>query len=146
MEPVAQTYDWCWRNEKYLRNTESLARVAVVYSQRTARRYGAKVDDHINGFYHSLIEARVPFEMAHDELLDGAAQRNKLLILPNTAALSDAQCNQIRAFVKAAGASSRHMRPRCTTSRAGAAKISVSLMCLDAPSRAKSRPGCRMRT
>jgi hypothetical protein len=103
MEPVAQTYDWCWRNEKYLRNTESLARVAVVYSQRTARRYGAKVDDHINGFYHSLIEARVPFEMAHDELLDGAAQKHKLLILPNTAALSDAQCNQIRAFVKAGG-------------------------------------------
>ena len=103
MEPVAKTYEWCWRNEKYLRNTESLARTAVVYSQRTARNYGTKVDDHINGYYQALIESRVPFDMAHDELLDVALAKYKLLILPNVAAMSDKQCDQIRQFVKAGG-------------------------------------------
>ena len=108
MEPVAQTYDWCWRNEKYLRNTGSLARVAMVYSQRTAQRYGGsaaaeKVENHTLGFYHALIEARVPFEMAHDELLEGAASKYKLLVLPNIAALSDKQCTQLRNYVRDGG-------------------------------------------
>jgi hypothetical protein len=103
MEPVAKTYEWCWRNEKYLRNTESLARTAVVYSQRTARNYGTKVDDHINGYYQALIESRIPFEMAHDELLDAALPKYKLLILPNVAAMSDKQCEQIRQYVKNGG-------------------------------------------
>jgi hypothetical protein len=108
MEPVAQTYDWCWRNERYLRNTESLARVAMVYSQRTAQKYGGsaaaeKVENHTLGFYHALIEARVPFEMAHDELLQEAAPKFKLLILPNIAALSDKQCAQLTDYVRHGG-------------------------------------------
>ncbi len=108
MEPVAQIYDWCWRNEKYLRNTRSLAAVAMVYSQRTAQRYGGsqaaeKVENHALGFYQALIEARVPFEMAHDELLDHATPAYKLLILPNIAALSDQQCVQIREYVRNGG-------------------------------------------
>ena len=94
--------------EKYLRNTESLARVAMVYSQRTAQRYGGsaaaeKVENHTLGVYHALIEARVPFEMAHDELLEGAASKYKLLVLPNIAALSDSQCTQLRNYVRDGG-------------------------------------------
>jgi hypothetical protein len=74
-----------------------------VYSQRTARNYGTRVDDHINGYYQALIESRVPFEMAHDELLEGAAPKYKLLILPNVAAMSDKQCDEIRQYVRNGG-------------------------------------------
>ena len=62
-------------NERYLRNESPLARVAMVYSQQTATYYGwpeitARVDDPALGFYQALIEARIPFEMVHDRLLD----------------------------------------------------------------------------
>jgi hypothetical protein len=51
-----------------------------------------------------LIEARIPFDMVHDRLLDAARLRSfETLILPNVAALSDAQCAQLTAFVEAGG-------------------------------------------
>jgi hypothetical protein len=108
MEPVAQIYTSCWRNEKYLRNTESLARAAIVYSQRTAQRYGGsaaaeKVENHTLGFYHAMVEARIPFDMAHDELLNGAAPKYKLLILPNIAVLSGEQCSLLTEYVRNGG-------------------------------------------
>ena len=48
------------------------------------------------GLYQALIEARIPFEMVHDRLLDpGHLAPFKTLILPNIAALSDAQVPQL---------------------------------------------------
>ena len=106
---VEDIYNWHYRSERYLRNVESLARVAMVYSQQTATFYGGpqahqKVEDHTQGMYQALIEARIPFEMAHDRLLDAEhVDRYKLLILPNIAALSDAQCDQLRQYVARGG-------------------------------------------
>ena len=102
-------YGWHAANEKYLRNVRNLARVGMVYSQQTGTFYGgtqkaSRVEDHELGMYQALVEARVPFEMVHDGLLDPERiGRFKLLILPNTAALSDRQCDQIRAFVRNGG-------------------------------------------
>jgi len=56
--------------EKYLRNERPLARRGLVYSQQTGWFHGTRAEDHINGWYQALIEARVPFEMVHDRLLD----------------------------------------------------------------------------
>jgi hypothetical protein len=54
--------------------------------------------------YQALIEARIPFEMAHDRLLDPEhIGKFKLLILPNIAALSDKQCEQLRQYAAAGG-------------------------------------------
>jgi len=106
---VEQLYNWHSRNERYLRNEKNLARVAMVYSQQTATFYGgekahAKVEDPALGFYHALVEARVPFEMVHDRLLDAEhIDRYKTLILPNIAALSTHQCEQLTAFVERGG-------------------------------------------
>ncbi len=106
---VEELYGWHYRNERYLRNEESLARVAMVYSQQTAWYYGgeharAKVEDHTLGYYQALIEARIPFEMVHDRLLDAAhTGRFAALILPNIAALSERQCAQIREYVAGGG-------------------------------------------
>jgi hypothetical protein len=109
LKVVEEIYDWHYRAEKYLRNEASLARVGLVYSQQTASFYGGpraqqKVEDHTLGFYHALVEARIPFEMVHDRLLDAAhTDQFKLLILPNIAALSDRQCEQLRDYVKRGG-------------------------------------------
>ena len=104
LKPVEEMFRRHARWEKYLRNEQPLARVAMVYSQQTARFVGNKVEDNINGWYQALIEARIPFELAHDQLLDAAhIGQFKTLILPNIAALSDAQCDQLRAFVQNGG-------------------------------------------
>jgi hypothetical protein len=106
---VEDLYNWLYRNERYLRNEAPLARVAIVYSQQTATYYGAaqaraKVEDHALGWYQALIEARIPFEMVHDRLLDAPhIGQFKVLIFPNIAALSTAQCTQIRDYVARGG-------------------------------------------
>lgn len=109
LKTVNEIYDWHHRAEPYLRNEASLAEVGLVYSQQTAAFYGgadaqARVEDHTLGMYQALIEARIPFEMVHDQCLDPDALRPfKLLILPNIAVLSTRQCDQLRAFVAAGG-------------------------------------------
>jgi hypothetical protein len=106
---VEDIYNWHYPNQQYLRNQKSLARVAMVYSQQTAAFYGgqqarSKVEDATLGFYQALVEARIPFEMVHDGLLDAPhVDRYRTLILPNIAALSNGQCDQIRGFVERGG-------------------------------------------
>ncbi|MCP5116955.1 MAG: twin-arginine translocation signal domain-containing protein [bacterium] len=107
MKPVEQFYTWHKSAEGYLRNERPLARVAMLYSQQSAWFYGGphareKVEDHTLGFYQALVEARIPFEMVHDRKLDDVSQY-RTLILPNIAALSDSQCDQLRAFVEDGG-------------------------------------------
>ena len=106
---VEELYGWHYRNERYLRQTRPLARVGLVYSQQTARFYGneraqQRVEDHALGYYQALIEARIPFEMVHDQLLDAEhVAAYQALVFPNIAALSEAQCGQIREFVARGG-------------------------------------------
>jgi hypothetical protein len=110
LKPVEEIYAWCHGAERYLRNERPLARVAIVYSQQTAWFFpsgrGAPngVEDAALGWYQALVEARIPFEMVHDRLLDaGHLAPFRTLILPNIAALSDAQCEQLRLFVAGGG-------------------------------------------
>ena len=96
-KPVEDLYVWHWKNEKYLRNERPMARVALVSSPRAAA-------DHTSGFYHALVEARIPFEIVPDSRLDAAnLEPFRVLGLPNTANLSDAQCAQLQAFVEKGG-------------------------------------------
>jgi hypothetical protein len=109
LKVVEDLYRWHHGAERYLRNEDSLARVGLVYSQQTAWFYGgpeakARVEDHTLGWYQALVEARIPFEMVHDRLLDADhLARLKTLVLPNVAALSDAQCRQLVGFVERGG-------------------------------------------
>jgi hypothetical protein len=109
LKGVEEIYLWTEKNQHYLTHQQPLARVAIVYSQQTALYYGgdhaqAKVEDHALGWYQALIESRIPFEMVHDHNLDAAhLAPYKTLILPNIAALSNTQCDQLRAFVKSGG-------------------------------------------
>lgn len=108
LDPVADVYEWCWKNEQYLRNDAALAQVAMVYSQQTLHHYAGdvrdKYDDHLSGFYEALIESRTPFEMVHDHQLEPAnVDRYKVLLLPNIAALSDKQCEQLTSYVERGG-------------------------------------------
>lgn len=109
MNAVAGMYQRYHKNELYLRNTAPMARVGMVYSEQTNQKYGGKPwqersAEHALGMYHALVEDRMPFEMVNDKLLDAEHLKPfKLLVLPNIAALSDAQCDQLRKFVEAGG-------------------------------------------
>jgi hypothetical protein len=105
---VDNIYQEHYRNERYLRNTASLAQVGMVFSEQNTN-YGNEVwqqksGDHELGMYQALIEARIPFEMVNDRLLDTEHLKPfTLLILPNISALSDEQCNQLREFARNGG-------------------------------------------
>jgi hypothetical protein len=106
---VKDIFGWHDRFETYLRNTGSVARVGLVVSRRNHDFYGGsdakqKVEWHLNGAYHALVEARVPFDIVNDQLLDERhLSKYRTLILSNVAALSDAQCAHVRAFVRSGG-------------------------------------------
>jgi hypothetical protein len=109
LKGVEEVYVWTEMNQHYLTHQQSLARVGLVYSQQTAWYYGgehaaANVENYALGWYQALIESRIPFDMVHDQLLDPERIASyKTLILPNIAALSHAQCDQLRAFVHNGG-------------------------------------------
>jgi hypothetical protein len=106
---VEEIYKWHYKAEAYLRNEKPLANVGMVYSEQTQRYYGGERHQdnprhHDMGMYHALIEARIPFEMVHEQYLDGKhIDQFKVLILPNIAALSDQQCQKIRDYVNRGG-------------------------------------------
>ncbi len=103
---------WRWHeaNEQYLVNRRPVATVGLVWSQRNMDFFGrddgsAHVDDPWNGFTQALIRARIPYVPVHiDDIERVSAELGlRLLILPNLAAISDAQATALRAFVNAGG-------------------------------------------
>jgi hypothetical protein len=106
---VERIYEWHFQHERYLRNETPLARVALLHSEQTETYHpgvaqGDRADDHVLGMYHALVESRVPFELVHEAFLTPERlDRFKLLILADAAALSDAQCGAIRAYVERGG-------------------------------------------
>ena len=109
LEPVAKIYERYFKNARYLKNIAPIARIGMVYSEQTERNYGGNkwqqnFRDHQKGMYHALIEHRLPFEMVNDRLMDAERLKPfKLLILPNIAALSTEQCDQLKKFVAEGG-------------------------------------------
>jgi Hypothetical glycosyl hydrolase 6/Beta-galactosidase trimerisation domain len=106
---VERIYEWHFKHERYLRNEAPLARVALLHSEQTATYHagvaqGDRHGDHVLGMYHALVESRVPFELVHEAFLTPERlDRFKLLVLADAAALSDAQCRAIRAYVERGG-------------------------------------------
>jgi type 1 glutamine amidotransferase len=120
---VEKAYAWHARHEAYFRNTDNLARVAMLHSPQTNTYYVPEVprdtgaggpqdaqslrsgsDDATNGFYQALVEARIPFAFVDERLLDPQAiDRYQVIVLPNIAALSDAQCAALRSYVERGG-------------------------------------------
>lgn len=111
-KPVEELYTWLHKAEPYLRNEGyPIATAGILFSQRTARFHGPAAaqrgyheQDFSNGVYQTMIEARIPTDIVHEDLLDDSdLSRFRVLILPNIACLSDAQCDRLRRFVSDGG-------------------------------------------
>ena len=98
--------DW----EPYLRDTESCAEIALMFSQHSAKEYGMGererlVEKPINGWYQALTEARIPFDMIDSHYIDPEhLSRYKAVILPNIAVLSDSDCAELKKYAENGGA------------------------------------------
>jgi hypothetical protein len=103
---------WRWheKNERWLLDRLPLANVGLLWSQRNMDFFGRDdagplVDDPWNGMAQALVRARIPAVPVQVDDVDrvGRELGLKLLVLPNLAALSDAQVAAIRRFVAAGG-------------------------------------------
>ena len=108
--PMQSVFQRLQRWETYFENSRSNAQVAIVYSRFTQDNYGRddpykRYVDAVRGYYCALLEAHVPFDVLSDKLLSlETLQRYRVLVLPNTACLSDAAVATILAFARSGGA------------------------------------------
>jgi hypothetical protein len=109
-QTAAPLFEWHQRNEQYLVERQPVASVGVVWSQENVDFYGAQnpVDRFRmpwNGMTDALIRDRIPYLPVHADHIEQASQEHNLrtLVFPNVGALSDRQCDAIRAFVASGG-------------------------------------------
>ncbi len=109
MPVVEDIYAWHHANERYLRNEGSLARIGLIVDQRMPPLLGGlagweQLEAHRLGFYQALLESRLPFAELDAAFLDlEHLRRFRMVILPNLAMMSEAQCDAIRTYVAEGG-------------------------------------------
>jgi len=100
---------WYAANQQYMLNRHPLATVGVAWSQQNTDYYGQDhaaelVDAPYRGFTEALLRARIPHVPIHADYIERDGADLKVLILPNLAAMSDAQCAAVKKFVAGGGA------------------------------------------
>ena len=105
-EPVMR---WHAAHEEFLFNRTPVATVGVAWSQRNTDFFGREdsellVDTPARGWTNALVRARIPYLPVHLDHLERDAAQFRVLILPNLAAMTDAQAASIRRFVANGGA------------------------------------------
>jgi hypothetical protein len=101
-------YRWHRANQEFLVNRRPLATVGVLWSQQNTDFYGRDnsaelVELPFRGVTQALNRARIPYLPVHVDHLERDAKDFSLLILPNLAAMSDAQVASVRQFVAQGG-------------------------------------------
>jgi hypothetical protein len=113
---VKNYFDWSMKHDKHYANKRTIAKLGVVMGQRTHMFYkyppsaglnsalNEPTQQALNGMYYALLEGRFLFDFVHEDRLDAERlSKYSAIVLPNVALLSDAQCDQLRAYVKAGG-------------------------------------------
>lgn len=108
VEPTATAFNLHAKVEPVIGSMLPKAEIAIIDPATTLRhwdpdkRHLAELND--MGFYHALVEARLPFEFLSDQIMTlEELRRYKLVILANATYLSDAQCQALRDFVAEGG-------------------------------------------
>ncbi len=106
--PGREFFDWLARHEQHFVNKRSIANIGVVFGQRTQLFYkapgGGGTSNYVQGLYYALIEGRFTFDFLHEDDLGAENLRKyRAVLLPNTALLSDGQCQQLRDYVRSGG-------------------------------------------
>lgn len=105
-------FQWTARHDAHLSVRSSVADIGVVMGQSTQLLYPGPAAAHTpnymrettNGIYEALLRGRFAFDFVHEDRLDpDRLKKYRALLLPNVAMLSDRQCDQLRAYVRAGG-------------------------------------------
>jgi hypothetical protein len=97
------------QREKYLTRTSTLPWAAMLVSEQTRQFYAYKdIPDRflapLFGGFRAAVEEHLPLQLINDwDLTEASLARFAVLLLPNSAALSDAQVAAIRVFVAKGG-------------------------------------------
>ena len=124
-ELVTEINKFIEENAEYFENTKSIARVALVWSCRSADFYGAsvpKIDflppgvkvgkasatrdftEAFYGYYEALLRSHVPFDVVDDEFLEkGNINKYDVIVMPNVACLSKEAVDRLKEYVKRGG-------------------------------------------
>lgn len=108
-EAIADYFAWLADIEPYLRNEESLADVALVWSPPTfwlSTWMGLRPSpvEAFNGWYQALLEGRVPFDLLPEwNLTAERLHRYRVVILPSQTCLRDESVHALAAFVAGGG-------------------------------------------
>nr|MDO8100586.1 beta-galactosidase trimerization domain-containing protein [Candidatus Njordarchaeota archaeon] len=107
---IGESFNKLRELEEYLEKRERIKFAALLFSEKTIHLYGrnqveSKCLDHFHGFYKALSQSHIPFDVIHDDNLASpkTLEGYKVLVLPNTACLSQADTFNIRRFVKNGG-------------------------------------------
>ncbi|MBB4122466.1 alpha-amylase family protein [Martelella radicis] len=108
VEPVAVGFEHHVKLQAMLAETSPTAEIAIIDPTTTLKNWSrdtrrqAEGDD--LGFYHALIEAKLPFEFLSDEAMTAESlARYRLVILANATNLSDAQCALLQGYAARGG-------------------------------------------
>lgn len=109
-------FDWSSKHDAHFANKRTIAKLGVVMGQRTHMFYkyppaagknsslNEPTQQGLNGMYYALLEGRFLFDFVHEDRMDTVRlSKYSALVLPNVGLLSDAQCEQLRAYVKNGG-------------------------------------------
>jgi hypothetical protein len=105
-------FQWTARHDAHLKGRRSIANIGVVMGQSTQLLYKGPATassrtymrETTNGIYDALLRGRFAFDLVHEErLTPERLSKYRLVILPNIAMLSEAQCQQLRDYVRAGG-------------------------------------------
>ena len=133
VQPVVDAFALHAAMEPVLQAMTPTAEIAILDPATTLRHWAAE-DRHIHeadeyGFYHALIEAKLPFEFLSDQAMTAEAlDRFQVVILANATCLSDTQCRMLADYVARGGAivaagepafCDEDNRPRATPGLAG---------------------------
>lgn len=112
-QPVGRDYfNWTAKHDAHLTTRRSVANIGVVIGQGTQLLYPGPATSRsrnymretTNGIYDALLRGRFAWDYVHEDRLDAERiAKYRALLLPNVAILSDRQCEQLRAYVKAGG-------------------------------------------
>lgn len=120
MKTISEFGDFIRKNPDPFHNTQSMSNIALCWSTKSAEMYtgssvpltdftaqinGKEIGDlhaEFNGFYKALSKSHVPFDVIDDYEFDLLKKYN-LVIFPNSACLSNDDCEKIREFVKQGG-------------------------------------------
>ncbi|WEK06013.1 MAG: family 10 glycosylhydrolase [Candidatus Devosia phytovorans] len=108
VQPVIDSFTLQEKLEPLSSSTTPHAEIAILDPATTLRHQDMwsrkEAENHELGFYHALVEARLPFELVSDAMMTPERlDAFKVLILCNSTCLSDEQAKMLKAYVARGG-------------------------------------------